>query len=173
AAGRQNLVALRIPQTVIVNRRAGTAAAKLAARPLHRAVVCHHRAGQVVVTTAVTISAGHDQRGVGGDGHGRSVIPHAVHPGQSAFDDVVADQGAGVLPGVGARHGAVDGELAGVQNGQSLAVGGDITTSQVAATLKIQLQAIGAVLHVNHAGKLVEQNSARENRVVGKLTGSA
>jgi len=68
----QTLVALRVPQSVVVNRGAG-ASDNRAARPCHPAVVRHYAVDHPIGP------AGHDDRAIGGDGDNR-VIPIAAPP---------------------------------------------------------------------------------------------
>src|ERR1035441_9619953 len=79
--------------------------------------------------------AGHYHRAVIGDGDDR-IVPSAGHPGQSAIDDVVADQIAGVLHHVAASGRAVDVDAAGVQICRANAAVGDGAAGEITAALQ-------------------------------------
>ena len=162
------LVTLRVPQTVIVNRRA-VAALNGSACPRHSAIVRHHGAVHVVISLA----ASYDEGAVGGDGDDRAV-PYAGQPIQTAVDDIRPGHIAVIgLPGVGAGHGAIDGEIGDFQNGQTGLVCGDVTAGKVAAALNCQLQPIGPVLHIYYTRELVEYHAGLEKSGSGKLAGPA
>ena len=163
----KNLIALAIPQVVVVNGRT-IATTELARAPQHRAIVGHDYAIEVQVVAAAT---GDDQSTVRGNGDGIGRIPVARHPRQGALNDIGARQIGAIQPRVGAGHQAAQVEVAIGQIEQPLGVGGHVSTGQAAAAEKRQLQSVGAVLNINYAGKLVERDVRLENGVIDKLAG--
>ena len=87
------LVALRVPQPIIVNNSAITPPANGSARPRHRAVVHHHRAADVIIARAPR----HDQCAVRGNGHRIGAIPYARLPVQRAIDHIGPHQVPAIL----------------------------------------------------------------------------
>src|ERR1017187_9587364 len=93
------MVALYIPQTVVVKEGARTAPANVPAGPYHCAVVRLKRIGHVIVPSA----AGNRDEALGENRQG-DAVPTAGHPTQPAINHVDPRQIGGVLNHVRGRR---------------------------------------------------------------------